>query len=465
MQVLERLFEYLPEKDLKSCRLVCTKWYAPANKALQRVCNPIVFGMLYKINLIRIRPDLDTVQQFVKVMSESQYGDIKRELPFVKFDFRPYMFAPPFIHLLKQFLLEFGSAIQSASIRLAFESADDFPKESFEPLELSSLKRLEFCNSLHGELRPSLTTSLYTSRRSLLESFLHAAPFLESIYLWCDSENIIWPQDAINTLKDAKLRHLTTMKISFPMSNECLLSLSEISAQLSTLTFVLREPIFDPDVFKQLLHSQRNSLKTLKLIDLQCGSPKVIEIPFMSRLESLEIEGTFYGENSLMTLGNFSFANVPRLKRIILSSCHRLNFDLNAILYTSGHRGTVCHTLEEFQFSLDHNCWDLSGNCVRRLKQVFPNLRKLSVIFKSEAKWVLTSIFEHLTSLSELVINVRKCVDNIDCALTGIPPNMYECLVRTGIYKHGPLSLDPRQLLPSITNLKGSHLLYLIKIL
>lgn len=47
-------------------------------------------------------------------------------------------------------------------------------------------------------------------------------------------------------------------------------------------------------------------------------------------------------------------------------------------------------------------------------------------------------------------------MDNIDCALTGIPPNMYEHLVRTGMYKHGPLSLDPRQLLPSIINLKGS---------
>ncbi|CAL8103266.1 unnamed protein product [Orchesella dallaii] len=453
--VLEKLFQYLPEKDLKSCRLVCTKWYAPATKALQRACKPIVFGILYKINLIRIRPDLDTIQQFMNAMSASQYGDIRRELPFVKFDIRPYMLAPPFMHLLKQFLLEYGSAMQSLNIKLAFESADDFSKDCFGPLELSSLKSLEFCNSVHGELRPSLITSMRTSRGNLLESILNAAPFLESLSLWCDSENIVWPRDAINVLKDMKLRYLQNLKISFPMTDDCLISLSEINAQLTSLTFVLREPMFNPEEFKQILDSQRNTLKTLKLIDLQCSGPKIIEIPFMSQLETLEIEGTFYGENSTMALGNFSYAKLPKLKRILLSSCHKINFDLNAILYTSGNKGTVCHTLEEFQFSLDHNCCDLSGNCVRRLKQVFPNLRKLSVIFTSEAKWVLNSVFEHLTSLSELVINVRKCGTSIDCALTGIPPNMYEHLVRTGMYKLGPLSLDPRQLLPSITNLKG----------
>lgn len=454
-QVLERLFQYLPEKDLKSCRLVCTKWCAPATKSLQRVCNPVIFGILYKINLIRIRPDLDTIQKFFDEFSSTQYDDIRRELPFVKFDIRPYMFAPPFIHLLKQFLTDFGSAMQSLKVRLAFESADDFPKECFGPLQLSSLKSMEFSNSIHGELRPSLTTSILTSRSNLLESLLQAAPFLESLSLWCDSENIIWPRDATNVLKEVKLRYLQNLKISFPMSPACLTSLSEINAQLTTLTFVLREPVFDPDLFKEFLHSQRNTLKRLHIIDLQCNGPKVIELPVMTQLESLEIEGTFYGDESTMTLSNFSYRKLPKLKRIILTSCNRRNFDLNAILYTSGNKGTVCSTMEEFQFSLDHNSCDLSGNCIRRLKQVYPFLRKLSVLFTAESKWVLTSVFEHLTTLSELVINVRKCVDNIDCALTGIPPNMYEHLVRTGMYKHGPLSLDPRQLLPSIINLKG----------
>lgn len=391
-------------------------------------------------------------------MSSSSFRDLQRDLSFVKFDLRPYLFSSPHIHLLNNFLNQFGTAIQSIIVQLAFESADDFPSECFSSLELSSLKSLEFHNSLHGDNRPSLTSSLYTRRKNLLQWLLQASPSLESLSLWCDRENIIWPGEVAGILRDMKLRRLETLKISFPMSVECLSSLCGMSAQLSTLIFVIREPLFDPNIFKQFLDSQRYSLSILRIVDLQCSSYKSIEFPpMLPHLEKLEIEGTFYGDESMMTFANFSYRKFPRLKCIILNSCNKRNFDLNGLLYTSDYRGTVCPTLEEFQFSLDQNSNDQSGNCIRRIKEVYPNLRKLSVIFTAESKKVLTSIFEHLTKLQELVINVRKCVECVDSALTGIPSNIQEHLSRKGAYRHGPISLDPRLLSPGVSNLKGNQ--------
>lgn len=366
---------FLPERDLKNCRLVSTQWYFPATKALQKSAKPITFGSLYKVNLIRLKPDLETIKLFMSTMEASPYI-----VPYVKFDLRPNVLAPNCLSLMDEFFTNFGPVITQLSISLAYESSDTFPKRCFPLLNLENLKTLEFCNSLCGELHPALTTELLTTRYNLLETILHAAPNLETLSLWADSENVAWPGEAIEVLRLAELPKLRNLKISFPMTNYQLVNLSRVNVQLTSFIFLIREPTFNTESLYKILASQANSLTNLKLVDLQCDQVKFLELPVMPKLKHFEVEGAFYGDHCRLSLLNFNFEKIPKIEKIILRNCHSRNLDLGSLLCGTG----ASRSLLEFHATAAHDF--MNSKVIQEIPKIFPNLKNLHVMFSPEAK-------------------------------------------------------------------------------
>lgn len=455
------MVQYLPEKELKSCRLVCSKWYFQATKVLQNTAKAITFGDLYKVNLIRLRPDLETIKLFISTMDSSEI------VPYSKFDLRPSIFSPKALPLLEEFLNLFGPIIETLTISLAYESADTFTKRCFPYINLCNLKSLDFCNTIQGEMRPSLRTDLLTTRHNLLETILNAAPNLETLNFWCDSENLAWPAEAIDVLRTSTLPTLRNLKISFPMTNYQLINLSKLKVQLSSFTFLIREPIFNTQSFYQILESQCETLTNLKIVDLQCDQFKFIEFPKMNQLKNLEIEGTFYGDNCKLSIFNFTFKKVPRIEKILLRNCHGLNFDLESLLTYPASYQNICQSLQELHVTLAHDFFN--AKWVREIGIMFPNLKNMHIMFSAEAKDILVSVFQYLTHLHCLTINVRKCGENIDNLLTGITAKtILEKQLTTKIndvHAFNWTEFTKLKTNPSLTDLKRNYFYFVFRVL
>jgi hypothetical protein len=376
------------------------------------------------VNLIRLKSDMETIKHFISTMVfTAAYG---LPIPYTKFDLKPSVFAKSNLHLLESFFQYFGHTIQLLNVNLAYESADNFPKDCFPDLCLVNLKSLDFCNTVRGEMRPSLRTDLLTTRYNLLRCILDSAPNLETLSFWSDSENVVWPGEAIEVMRQANLSKLRNLKISFPLTNYQLVNLSRLKCQLTSFTFLIREPLFNTKSFYEVLSSQSDTLQSLKLIDLQCDNPKFLELPHMKELTSLEIEGAFYGDDCQFCFVNFAFKKTPKLQRIILRNCQKHNFDLDSFLrmpdYYNNPSTQVCPSLVELRVTLSHDFFN--AELIEEISKMFPSLKNLHVMFSAEAKDLLTSVFKHLKSLEHLTLNVRKCGENLDATLTGISANV-----------------------------------------
>jgi len=355
-------------------------------------------------------------------------------LPYLRFDLRPTILSRANLSKVSMFLKQYGPCITYLCVNMAFESEDNFPVNCLPNISLSNLKTLEFHVNIRGEQRPSFRTDLETTRHNFLASLLNCAPQLESLVFWCDSENILWPDQVIQAFSQCPnlsncLRHL---KLSFPMRNNfctCLRDLSERKFPLKSFTLVIREPILiSPDIIFSLLSSFQPTLEELTIVDLQGSYSKPIELPHLPVLKSLTFEGALVGGNCTLYLNKFSFSRVPQLKKLVLKYCHQFNFDMQSLLYCSHYPHL---NLTELHVSLEKNCFDT--HCVIQASILFPRLKVLNIDFNSESKFILRDVFQQMQTIQELTVNLRKCEQCIDDVLCGLPTDFCDEMKGRGV--------------------------------
>lgn len=448
-------------QQLCKLRLVCRQWNKASTNLLRKHYQQIFGGLEHNIGQFKRYLDI--------IHPDSRGSLLWTKLPFTKFTFHSDVFQSQTSPSVIAFLRLCGSELESLVIHKDIYSDATYSDEMLANITLPNLKRLAF----HDRRRSNISTDA-TSQKLLFALVSASKDSLQSLTIQFPREPAYEQQAKqeilIKLLQENPLPNLTCLKLDVLITDEILVTLTQMNIRLKELHFSVGASKFTSAALKSLLQSQQYSLQVLKVTDLFRRSEVTLEFPVMFYLKSFEIHG-FELPAYQVSFPNFSYDLVPNLQKLLLRtwaptqswevffSSSYINNNNNSITnnnkINSSYQMPMCQKVLVTELSLAMN-FDSPG-LMKRIAATFPLLKKLEMYFSRVHVPALEVVFREMTQLEELRLNQSylgeistTCIDDVFTGFTS-----EEC---QWILKHKAFSkVDIHQLegKPGLKNLKS----------
>ncbi|ODM97528.1 hypothetical protein Ocin01_09157 [Orchesella cincta] len=394
--VLRKVFDCLPQDNLKICRQVNLLWNNIADVSLRQKCSHISFNNdNYWTNMAN--HGIEEMVQFIQCAKASI------SFPFVKFDLGTSLIKLPPDELI---LTDFLETVCQQTTELTFR--DEWGQQLYKngpPAELRfpvlEVFRIHF-------LQPMCNDEDISCNFQFVTNVLEHAPALKRLILvdhnGMDDGKVV--TCFIDSIEKANAKKIVRLEIEAQIESHHLIQLSSMGLKLKHLYLDFWGSLINDQSLKLFLTSQSSNLEHFKIADFAMSSDFVVDFPCMKNLKSLMIKGSLLGRICI-SFPNISYEKqFPVLKRLSFSNAmdewdEFLKYGIKPV-----------DTVEELKLPADF----ADAFCLQHAARIFPKIRKLEIPALLNLACI---VYDMMPNIEELILNT-KYIDGVDDIITGL---------------------------------------------